>query len=384
MFYINNTGVYKTAVRNQQFYNNIIVQTVTPRAGSGIICSMATDEATPSIVVMKNNIFYVSNGKSVTRSAQFNSGQMVHTNNVYKIINGGAVNLTLDPTEVSTTTTIWSNTAATDPLTWDYSLTATSPANNKGTNLGISVDFSGRAVSNPPDAGILEYISTAPPLVAASTYSTIACGGGKATITVTATGGTPPYTGVGVFSTFAGYYSYTVTDFAGATSTTSGTITEPLPIVPNISIGSIACNGGSTTITIGATGGVPPYTGIGTYTISAGSYSYTITDANNCSKVVAGTVTQPDALSLGLDAGSITVNGGTTIITATAVGGTAPYSYKINNASYQTSNIFTRIPAGTYKVAVKDANGCTALARVSISQPGPLTKKSKLVFIEQK
>ena len=52
-------------------------------------------------------------------------------------------------------------------------------------------------------------------------------GGTQALITVSATGGTPSYTGTGNFFAGAGNYSYTVTDVNGCTSTTTGTVTFP-------------------------------------------------------------------------------------------------------------------------------------------------------------
>ncbi|KIQ19303.1 hypothetical protein RT99_15310, partial [Flavobacterium sp. MEB061] len=39
----------------------------------------------------------------------------------------------------------------------------------------------------------------------------------------------------------------------------------------------------------------------------------------------------------------------------------APLTYSIDGTSFQTSNVFN-VPAGTYTVTVKDANGCTATA----------------------
>ncbi|MFM7902453.1 MAG: lamin tail domain-containing protein, partial [Bacteroidota bacterium] len=63
------------------------------------------------------------------------------------------------------------------------------------------------------------------PLSASSTAGTIACFGGTTSVTVSATGGTAPYTGTGTFTVTAGTYSYTVTDNAGATATTSITVT---------------------------------------------------------------------------------------------------------------------------------------------------------------
>src|SRR5207247_2088571 len=109
------------------------------------------------------------------------------------------------------------------------------------------------------------------------------CNGGGSTVTVSASGGTGPYTGTGTFSHAAGPYSYTVTDANSCTATTTGTISEPSAVTASSSETTpIACNGGNAVITVSASGGTPGYTGTGTFSHAAGSYSYTVTDSNGC------------------------------------------------------------------------------------------------------
>ncbi|HPH86133.1 MAG TPA: T9SS type A sorting domain-containing protein, partial [Ferruginibacter sp.] len=272
------------------------------------------------------------------------------------------------------------------------------------------------------------------------------CNGGSATVTVSATGGTAPYTGTGTFTVNAGTFNYTVTDAAGGSSTASVTVSQPAlltatvaagtvatasattsatitatggtpgytysldgglfqssnifasvgagshtatvkdgkgctaqksftvsvtgtsPLVISSVAGTIACYGGTTSIVMTATGGVGPYVGTGTFTVSAGTYTYTITDAAGTTGTNAVTVTQPAAVSVSLTAGAITVSGGTTSITVTATGGNGGYTYSRNGTSYQSSNIFTLVPVGTYSITVKDSKGCTAVKSITITQ----------------
>ncbi len=49
------------------------------------------------------------------------------------------------------------------------------------------------------------------------------------------------------------------------------------------------------------------------------------------------------------------------------VHGTVPYLYSLNGGAFQTSNMFTNLPAGTYKVLVTDAAGCSFSTDVIIS-----------------
>lgn len=155
--YINNNGQYRTYVRNLQFYNNVIIQTVASRTGGTRMISRALTDTGTGIIILKNNIFQISNGASVARSGQWNGADLVHTNNIYKLSNGSITNFTLDPSEISTSGTIWFNTSDINPLNWDYSLTSTSPAINSGVNVGISRDFFGNFVGVTPSIGIYQY-----------------------------------------------------------------------------------------------------------------------------------------------------------------------------------------------------------------------------------
>jgi hypothetical protein len=157
--YINNSGQYRTKVRNLQFYNNVIVQTLpnnNPVGSSGIMFSMATSDTATGIIVLRNNILQVSGGLPITRSGQFTGTNLTHTNNIYKLSNGSVSNFILNSTEISTQNNIWVNTTSTNPLEWDYNLADGSQAINTGTNVGLIRDISGNPIYQNPDMGILE------------------------------------------------------------------------------------------------------------------------------------------------------------------------------------------------------------------------------------
>src|SRR5207302_1146912 len=159
---------------------------------------------------------------------------------------------------------------------------------------------------------------------ASSSHTAILCNGGSSTVTVSATGGTAPYTGTGTFSHAAGTYSYTVTDANSCTATTTGTITEPSAVVASSSNTAILCNGGNSTVTVSATGGTSPYTGTGSVSHAAGTYSYTVTDANSCTATTTGNITEPSAVEASSTHTAILCNGGNSTVTVSATGGTAP------------------------------------------------------------
>jgi SprB repeat len=209
------------------------------------------------------------------------------------------------------------------------------------------------------------------PVTATSTAGNISCNGGNTTVTVSATGGTAPYTGTGNFTVTAGTYNYTVTDAKGLTATTSIIVSQPSLLNATITAGTIAINGGSTSVTVAAAGGTSPYSyniNGGVFQTSntfnnllAGTYTILVKDANACSISKSITITQPAIVPLSANstAGTISCNGGNTSITVSATGGTAPYT--------GTGN-FT-VTAGTYNYTVTDAKGLTANTSIIVSQP---------------
>jgi hypothetical protein len=160
LFYINNNGQYKTFVDNLQFYNNVIIQTVASRTGTTRLGSMAINDTRAGIVVFKNNIFQVSNGAAVVRSSQWTTGQLTHTNNLYKLSGGSITNFTLDVTEISTQNPIWINTSSINPIDWNYNLIDNSQAINTGVNVGLTIDAAGNPLYLTPDMGVYEKYTT--------------------------------------------------------------------------------------------------------------------------------------------------------------------------------------------------------------------------------
>ncbi|MCE2846925.1 MAG: gliding motility-associated C-terminal domain-containing protein [Sphingobacteriales bacterium] len=207
------------------------------------------------------------------------------------------------------------------------------------------------------------------PLTLASATGTVnvSCAGGSdGVVVVSASGGTAPYSGDGTFTGLnAGQYSYTVTDANGCSSTLSVTIDQPLPIsLTTTSQLNVACFGDSSgQVEIAAAGGTAPYFGAGTVGgLSAGTYSYIVTDLNGCSESISVTISEPAALvassSAQVNASCFGNNDGS--VTISASGGVAPYSGE---------GTFTQLNAGSYTYVVSDANGCTREVSVSITEP---------------
>ncbi len=204
-------------------------------------------------------------------------------------------------------------------------------------------------------------------MTASATASNVTCNGqASGTATVTPSGGTAPYSYVWsplpgntqtVNNLTSGTYTVTVTDANGCITTQSFTVTEPSALVGNASvIAPILCAGGTATVSVSATGGTAPYAGIGSFSQSAGTQTYTITDANGCSSITTANITEPTALSITTTStDELLGNDGTASVTTT--GGTAPYSITWQPGGFTTAAI-SGLTAGLYMVTVTDANGC--------------------------
>lgn len=230
----------------------------------------------------------------------------------------------------------------------------------------------------------------------ATTTQNVNCfGGNNGTIEAsTSGGGTPPFLysinggtpqASPVFNNLtAGTYTITVSDAAGCSSVATATVTQPLQIGIAETVQNVLCNAGNNgTITINASNtsgavtyqlnaGTPQSSNVFT-NLTAGSYTVTVRDGNNCSNQKTIAVTQPDLLTAAETKTDVLCNAGNNgRITVSPSGGTAPYQYRIGTGALQTSNEFTSLVAATYTVTVVDANNCTFSKVVTITQPPAL------------
>ena len=140
-----------------------------------------------------------------------------------------------------------------------------------------------------------------------------------------------------------GSYTFTATDGTGCTATSAAvTFTVNPEPTATATAGTIACNGGSTTINVSAANGTAPYTNTGNFSVTAGTYSYIVVDAAGCDDTVSATVTQPAAIT-----GSETA------------AACDSYTWLANNLSYTSS--------GTYSATLVAANGCDSTVTLTLT-----------------
>ncbi|MFM2136684.1 MAG: hypothetical protein RL021_2084, partial [Bacteroidota bacterium] len=119
-------------------------------------------------------------------------------------------------------------------------------------------------------------------LMATAVAGSIACYGGTTTVIVTASGGIPPYSGTGVYTQGAGNFAYTVMDNSGCSTSASGSVNEPAPLIVTGAFSPYACSPSTPTIQVEVTGGTAPYSSVYSFAPLSGDCTYTVTDSQGC------------------------------------------------------------------------------------------------------
>lgn len=178
-----------------------------------------------------------------------------------------------------------------------------------------------------------------------------------------------------------GTYQLLVTDANGCTANAEIIIDAPPALsfstteIPPLCVGSAD---GQSIIEI--SGGTEPYTynwsdiGIDDENrddLSAGTYTLTVTDANDCEVIFDLSLSDPPVISLQSDSTLVSCDGGNDG-TATIIpsGGTGDFTYEWEDG--QLTQTAVGLLEGTYNVVVTDANGCTAQTLVSVTSNTPI------------
>ena len=228
------------------------------------------------------------------------------------------------------------------------------------------------------------------PLLSCTAIVTPGCGQSNGSATVTAVGGaggytyswgtTPAQTGATATGLAAGTYTVTVTDSGGCSNTCNVDLTPPGGPSCMASVGvNPGCGLSNGTATVSPSGGTGPYsyawstspvqTGITATGLSAGTYTVTVTDNNNCSTTCNTTLVSPGGPTCTLVANTqpscSNLNGGS--VTVTGAGGTSPYSFAWSNG--QSGTTATGMSGGVYTVTVTDVNNCSSTCTGALTTP---------------
>lgn len=228
-------------------------------------------------------------------------------------------------------------------------------------------------------------------LISNTTQDNVLCNGGSSgSAFVQVFGGTLPYSYLwspsGITTPTAnglsnGTHIVTITDGNGCVHSDTVIISQPSPLVLNLTGTNVSCFGGSDgTATADISGGISPYTFSWTSSstaqtatgLTAGSFSVTVTDDNGCTITDNISITEPPVLTVSVNATNVTCFGsdnGTG--SAVVAGGTPGYTYTWLPATGTNSNI-NSLPPGNYVLTVTDLLGCTELAPFTIIEPNEL------------
>jgi hypothetical protein len=204
-------------------------------------------------------------------------------------------------------------------------------------------------------------------------------------------------TGQSISGRCPGDYTVTVTSSTGCSSQSTVTIHNTPELFANPTATShyaggynISCNGAHDgSATAGASGGTGSYSyswnttpiqhGVNATGLGAGTYTVTVTDANGCTATGNVTLTEPPLLTAtaapttNYNGYNVRCHGGSDgAAEAFPAGGVPPYTYSWS-PSGQTTKAAINLSAQMYTVTVTDANGCTATANTTLTEPPQLT-----------
>ncbi|MFI5148449.1 MAG: gliding motility-associated C-terminal domain-containing protein [Bacteroidia bacterium] len=383
-------GVWANVAVGGNPWNNPLAASVNLDISSSSNTSMG-GTAPGNLVDKQGEIWLLSSAGAILSSVSYNIGNFTSSNDFPGMSNGGTAGcgslasiaaLTDAPMNVNGT---WNTT------TGSHSLNLTAA----GTYVISATQTPGTA--NPVADGGQMSCSAGGPTALGTTPVNASCGNNNGSVTIGATtGGTAPYSynfnSLGFSTTTvysnlaAGTYTVVVKDANGCTFTTTATVSgNPGPTALATTPTNANCGGSTGSVVIGATtGGTGPFTynfnSLGfssttSYTgLVSGTYTVVVKDANGCTYSTTATVgnnpgptalaTTPTNTSCGGNTGSVSI-GSTT-------GGTGPFTYNFNSLGFSSTTSYTNLPAGTYTVIVKDANGCTYSTTATVgNNPGP-------------
>ena len=234
------------------------------------------------------------------------------------------------------------------------------------------------------------YILDGCQLTLKATVTDATCGNNDGQITGTASLGIAPYEysldGLHFQSspTFTGLapgnYTMMVHDITGTLQSVSLVVGNGCPTVTAIAVDAF-CGNIDGLITATGHGGTAPYkysidgtnfqTGDQFSGLAPATYTITVMDAGGFKSTTTATIGN-SCLKVTGTPGNTVCGNPTGTITAAGLGGTPPYSFSIDGATFQSDVLFKGLLANTYTLTIRDNAGTKASAIVTITNtPGP-------------
>ena len=226
-----------------------------------------------------------------------------------------------------------------------------------------------------------------------ATDSVLCFNGASGQLTISASGGVPPYTHSLNNSPFvhdtlfkqlsANTYQVVVKDSKQCTDTNSVVVPQPTfyPLKVN-KTNVLICHGDSTgsfTLSVPGTTRTPVLYSVNASGFSsqqqypdlpAGKYYITAKDSRQCEVYDSVFISEPTKMFVNLNTSDVKCkNGNDGTITVNATGGSGTYNFSLNNGPFQWGNTFSNLTRGVYTVSVIDLFSCPLRITDSISEP---------------
>jgi hypothetical protein len=153
-----------------------------------------------------------------------------------------------------------------------------------------------------------------------------------------------------------------------------------ISLATNGGVDPTSCSSNDGSIAVTAAGGKEPYTfaiGTGTFGnsasftgLGAGTFSVTVKDANSCTKNIEVSLATPDSPTVDLEKTQDTncTAPGNGTITVGVTGGTGPYTYKLDNGAFGSSELFENVRSGPHTITVKDGDDCIVTVNTTVEK----------------
>ncbi|GAB4422588.1 MAG: hypothetical protein OHK0039_38740 [Bacteroidia bacterium] len=179
----------------------------------------------------------------------------------------------------------------------------------------------------------------------------------------------------------AGTYAVVVQDSRGCRATATVSLTEPDPLVVQLTAGAIDCHGAQTgSLAAQVQGGVAPYTlawsgtgqtGDSLTGLGAGQYSVVVSDVNGALATGSVALAQPAPLAVGVQTEDPTCpETADGRIALAPQGGTGPYSFRWQDG--YTTPVRAGLLPGRYAVVIRDSLGCEVAQDIVLVTPQPI------------
>ncbi|GAB4453976.1 MAG: hypothetical protein OHK0036_17290 [Bacteroidia bacterium] len=279
------------------------------------------------------------------------------------------------PPGCSVTVTYWANyaTGTVAPAPPNYPIRITDAT-------GSTIQINSAASITP--------CTSCPTIVITPTVQNALCNGGTGSASVSASGGTAPYTYTWMPGSLTGsvqsnlspstIYTITAKDNNGCTGTVTLSISQPSPMTTTFTTQNATCTASNGNCTVTVSGGTAPYSYTWNPTggnsniannLSAGIYSVIIKDANNCTITATTSISASTVVintSVNIQNASCSTPGSATV---TPSGGTGPYNYTWIPTGGNNS-VAVNLSIGNYTVNITDNYGCSTFTTLTVGGTG--------------